>query len=111
MQDQNGQLPTRQRIILVPLWDFKIRLIGLCDLYDLILVVEAKYRGQLPALSSSTNVTRLISCKVEIPVKTFCKADSRKLVNPSASAARRTSEPGRRSTIISRILSDKSSNS
>src|ERR1041385_7894740 len=67
--------------------------------------------GYIAALSSSTNVTRLISCKVEIPVKTFCKADSRKLFNPSASAARRTSEPGRRSTIISRILSDKSSNS
>jgi len=26
----------------------------------------------------------------------LCKADSRKLFNPSASAARRTSEPGRR---------------
>ena len=36
----------------------------------------------LPALSSSTKVTRLISCKVEIPLKTFCKADSRKLVRP-----------------------------
>ena len=39
------------------------------------------------ALTSSTKVTRLISCKVETPEKTFFRADSRRLVSPSASAA------------------------
>jgi hypothetical protein len=61
--------------------------------------------------SYSMNVTLLISFRVEIPANAFCRADSRRKVIPSSWATRLISEAGFLSRIISRIRSDRSSNS
>jgi len=59
----------------------------------------------------SMNVTLLISFSVVNPVLTLSRADSRRKRMPSSRAARRISEVGFLSRIISRIRSLKSSNS
>ena len=59
----------------------------------------------------SMNVTRLISLSVVSPFRTLLTADCRSVVMPSAMATFLTSEAGRFSRIISRILSDRSRNS
>jgi len=64
-----------------------------------------------PYRELSINVTLLISFKVVKPIRTRSRADSRRNRMPSSRAARRISELGRLSRIISRIrsLSSKSS--
>src|SRR5688572_24125671 len=67
--------------------------------------------GRIGSGHYSTNVTLLISRKVVLPSITFCSADSRRKTIPSSPAAFLISEAGRRSMIIVRMWSERSSSS
>src|SRR5438874_2627347 len=62
-------------------------------------------------LLHSTNVTLLISRKVVVPSDTLLSADSRRKIIPSSFAAFLISDAGRRSRIIVRMRSERSSSS